>query len=298
MIEGQLEFLAVARHKSFTEAARKLGVSKSYVSKQVRALEERLGLNLLHRTTRSVTLTPIGRDYQERLSSLMAELENLEDEMVSRHAAPRGRIKVSVPSPLGEEVFAPALNTLLEDYPKLELELHVGNRRVDIFEDGFDVVVRQGSLLDSDLVGQRIGHAEYGIFASPSYLANHGRPTQVDELPAHRWLMYSPDGSRAPQNVDLEGPQRALYEAIFRGGNVALFSNSVPVLAAACVRGTGLCMIQCATANDYVVSGRLERLFAQTMVVRMPMWALTQPRRAESRKVQLVIDALKQSQLR
>jgi len=190
-------FVQVAETRSFVAAGRLLGVSASAVGKSVARLEERLGVRLFHRSTRSVTLTAEGTLFLERSRRILAEIEAAELELSQTMAAPRGRLRVSLP--LVSSLVLPVLGEFMRAYPAIELDLDFTDRLVDVVEEGFDAVVRTGAPVDSRLSARRLGTFQMRLVASPDYLARRGVPLAPVELQQHTCLHY-----RFPSSGKLE----------------------------------------------------------------------------------------------
>jgi DNA-binding transcriptional LysR family regulator len=177
-------FAAVAREGSFTAAAKRLGQPKSTVSKRVAELEQRLGTQLLHRSTRRVRLTEEGAAYYERCTRIVREVEDADREMLDRDGAPRGLVRLTAP-PQMAPLLAPIVHRLLSAYPELALDLVLTDRRVDVVQEGFDIALRAGPLRDSSLVARRLGASRRVVVAHPRYLAARGTPRRPADLVKH-----------------------------------------------------------------------------------------------------------------
>ena len=181
-------FAAVADARSFTQGARRLGVSSAQVSKLVARLENRLGARLLNRTTRDVSLTDTGRAYLERARSLLEDFETLEGS-VRDQSGPRGLLKVSAPVSFGASQLTPALLDFAAAYPEVSLDVSSTDRMVNLVEEGFDVGVRIGQLADSSVIARKLAAVRLVTCASPDYLARAGTPTSPDELARHEAII-------------------------------------------------------------------------------------------------------------
>jgi DNA-binding transcriptional LysR family regulator len=181
-------FVEAAEARSFTVAGRKLGISSSAVGKAIARLEQRLGVRLFHRSTRSIALTADGEAFLRRCQRILGELEAAEAEMARSSAEPRGRLKVSMP--MVGTLLTPALGAFARTYPSVELELDFSDRLVDVIEEGFDVVIRTGDAVDSRLMTRMLGNFSYAIVGSPDYLAAHGTPEAPEDLAGHACLRH------------------------------------------------------------------------------------------------------------
>jgi DNA-binding transcriptional LysR family regulator len=184
-LTGLIAFARTASLGSYTAAARSLGVSPSAVSKSVQRLEEHLKIRLFTRTTRSLTLTPEGRDLQERALRLLHEVEQIEQAAASARSEPSGLLRVTAPLPVGTHILAGALPRFRARYPKVMIDLRMGDAYTDLVEEGIDVALRVGAPGDSRLISRVLAPHRLCAFAAPSYLAKRGTPRTIDELLAH-----------------------------------------------------------------------------------------------------------------
>lgn len=187
-LSGILAFVQVAETRSFSDAGRQLGVSSSAVGKSVARMEERLEVRLFHRSTRSVTLTAEGALFLERCRRILAEIAAAELELADTRAAPRGKLRISLPLVSG--LMMPVLTAFMHRYPDIELDVDFSDRLVDIVEEGFDAVVRTGEPADSRLVSRRLGVFELVLVASPDYLKRRGVPEKPADLLDHACLQH------------------------------------------------------------------------------------------------------------
>jgi DNA-binding transcriptional LysR family regulator len=178
-------FVRVAETQSFSEAARRLRVGKSVISREVAALEAELGVRLINRTTRSLSLTDAGRSYFERAQRVLADLEEANRAVSEHRESPRGRLRVSAPLSFGFLHLAPALSDFVDSYPDVNLEVALNDRYVDLVNEGFDVAVRIGSLEDSRLIARKLAPARIVCCASPKYIGEHGAPETPADLKSH-----------------------------------------------------------------------------------------------------------------
>ncbi|MHB8570641.1 MAG: LysR substrate-binding domain-containing protein, partial [Metallibacterium sp.] len=178
-------FLRVVDDGSFAAAANHSGISRAQASKLIRALEEDLGVRLIQRTTRKLSLTEAGRHYHERVATAMAALSEAAAEAGQRQTEPRGHLRVSAPTSFATRHLADALTEFLRRNPRIELELDLNDRRADLVRDGFDMAIRIGNLADSSLIARRIAPARRLAVAAPAYLKAHGTPTHPQQLESH-----------------------------------------------------------------------------------------------------------------
>lgn len=183
-------FVATVESGGFSQAARRLGVSKSLLSRQVAHLEAELGVRLLQRTTRRLSPTEAGELYFQRAQRILLDLEEAASEVGQLQTAPRGKLRVSAPMSFGVLHLTPALPSFLAACPELELELSLSDRFVDLIEEGVDVAVRIGRLSDSSLIARHVAPIRRAVCASPAYLARCGTPTLPNDLAAHACLSH------------------------------------------------------------------------------------------------------------
>ncbi|PKU21406.1 LysR family transcriptional regulator [Telmatospirillum siberiense] len=181
-------FVQTAEAGGFTAAAIKLGISPSAVGKAVARLEERLGVRLFHRSTRSLTLTPEGELFRDRCRRIFCEIEAAELELSQTRTAPRGKLRVSLP--LIGMLMMPAVMAFMRAYPEIDLDLDFTDRLVDVIDEGFDAVIRTGEARDSRLMMRSVGAFSHRIVGSPDYLAARGVPAEPEDLAAHACLHH------------------------------------------------------------------------------------------------------------
>src|SRR5262245_31593296 len=191
-------FVQAAEARSFTVAGRQLGVSPSAIGKAVARLEDRLGVRLFHRSTRTITLTSQGAHFLERCRRIFCEIEAAELEIAQTQGAPRGKLRVSLP--LAGMLMMPTLSAFMRTYPEIELDLDFTDRLVDVIDEGFDAVVRAGDVSDSRLMTRMLGTFRLVLVGSPDYFALRGVPQKPDDLTFHACLhhRYATSGKLEP----------------------------------------------------------------------------------------------------
>ncbi len=194
-LTGMAIFARVAEAKNFSEAARRLGLSKSVVSKQVARLERSLGARLINRTTRRLSLTEAGTAFYEHCARMVAEAEAAELAVTRLSVTPRGVLRVSSPAAFGHLHLAPAIPEFLRRYPEMAVELVMNDRMVDLAEEGFDVAIRLTEEPAPNLVARKIAPVRWVVCATPEYLRQHGKPKAPADLARHNCLFYSYQGS-------------------------------------------------------------------------------------------------------
>lgn len=276
-------FIAVVEAGSFTGAARRLGRSKASVSRQIRALEERLGVALLHRTTRSMSLTDAGAAFHERASAALDDLEEAVAAVGSLHGSPSGRLRVSLPIAYGLRVVAPVLLELTGEHPSLDLDLAFSDRYVDLVGEGFDLAVRIGHLADSSLIARRLAATRMVVCASPAYLDSRSAVRTPSDLLEHECLLYA-------QQVGGVAWRFAGGETLNVRGR--LRSDSGDALLQAALRGCGIAQLPDFYLDEALAEGRLVPLLERFEVEPLGVWAVYPHRRHLSLKVRLAVDRL------
>jgi DNA-binding transcriptional LysR family regulator len=280
-------FARVAESGSFSEAARRLGASKSLVSRQVAALEAELGARLLHRTTRSLTLTEEGRGYHAEVVRILAEIQDANMSVSRMQAAPRGRLKVNAPMSFSFLHLAPMIPDFLRRFPEVDLDMTLNDRYVDLIEEGFDVAVRIGRLADSSLVARKLAPMRPVICASPAYLRERGVPEKPDDLGKHlclcnstnmlidEWRLVDRDGR--PVMVQIKGRLRA---------------NNGDALRIAALQGLGLVNLPTFFVGGDLQAGTLVSVLSDYMPQDAGIYAVYPHSRHLLPKVRAFIDFL------
>jgi DNA-binding transcriptional LysR family regulator len=278
-------FTAVAEARSFTQGARKLGISSAQVSKLVARLENRLGARLLNRTTRDVSLTDTGRAYLERARDLLEEFESLETS-VRDQSGPRGVLKVSAPVSFGGRQLVPALLDFAAAYPDVSLDVSSTDRMVNLVEEGFDVAVRIGTLGDSSLVARKLAAVRMVTCAAPSYLERAGDVQNLDDLTRHEAII---DTNSADPMIWRFGPQSDRREVRVHGR--LRFSGAEACVAAA-RRGLGVTRTPAFAAAEDLREGRLTPLLCSFEPEMIHVHAVYPHARHLAAKVRVFVDFL------
>jgi DNA-binding transcriptional LysR family regulator len=269
-LTGLLAFAKAGALGSYTAAAEVLSVSPSAVSKSIHRLEKHLGLKLFSRTTRSLSLTPEGRDLHGRAVRLLQDAAEIEQAALASRAEPSGTIKVTAPLPIGVNVLAPALPRFRARYPKLTVDLRLTDRLVDIIDEGIDVAIRVGDVADSRLIARSLAPHRLCAFASPSYLAARGTPLHPRELAGHDCVNFRYQSSgltlRWPFNIG-----GRILEINPEAGVVVDVSDAVAAVLAA---GGGIGISATYVAAPFVKRGELTALLTDFAVDRFHITAL------------------------
>ncbi len=286
-LEAWAIFAKVAEHGSFSRAARELGLSDPTVSKAAARLEARLGLTLIARTSRRVSLTDAGRAALTRASRIVSEGEAVEEEAAEQSRVPRGRVRISAPMSFGIAHLGATLPGLLDAYREITVDIALSDRKVDLVAEGFDLALRIASLEDSSLLSRRLCAVRLLLVGAPSYFERHGMPTHPAELRGHDALAYTGGPSRGAWRFTHPAFGDEVVEPPVR-----LWTDNADLLNPALVAGQGL-----AIQPEFVVWRELRD---GTLAVGMPEWSVTPlglyllmpPSPLRPRRVQVVIDYL------
>ena len=287
-ILGMQVFAQVAALGSLSSAARALGMSQTMATKHMAALEARLGVRLLHRTTRRVSLTEPGRRYLESVERILAEVAEADALAAAERVEVTGDLRVNAPTSFGARELAPILPDFARAHPALKIELGLSDRVIDLVEEGWDVAIRIGRVADQTLIARRLAPCRLVVAGSPAYLAERGVPKTVADLAAHNCLGYTLSSS--------VGPDRWLFGAegeakVAVAGN--LRANNGDALAAAAVAGLGLVCQPTFILADDLRAGRLEAVPLDLPPVTLPgVFAVHPSARRAPAKVRAFIDFL------
>ena len=280
-------FVGVADARSFTQAARRLGVSSAQVSKLVARLENRLNARLLNRTTRDVSLTDTGRAYLERARQVLEDFASLESS-VREQKGPRGTLRISAPVSFGAAELTPALLDFAAAYPDVALDVSSTDRMVNLVEEGFDVAVRIGQLEDSSLVARKVAAVRMVTCASPGYLARAGTPRTPEDLAGHEAIL---DSNGADPSVWGFGTGAARREVRVSGR--LRFSGAGACVAAARA-GFGVTRTPAFAAAEDLRAGRLAALLCEYEPEVIHLHAVYPHGRHLAAKVRVFVDFLAQ----
>lgn len=289
-LHAMLAFVRVAELASFTRAAESLGQPKASVSSQVQALENHLGTRLLHRTTRRVQLTQDGQACYERCKDLLADADEIAGMFQLAAGQLRGRLRVDMGQALARDLVLPHLPAFLAEHPLLELELSCTDHKVDLIREGFDCVVRVGSLVDAGLIARPLGPMVQINCASPDYLQRFGTPRSLDDLARHRLVHYVPTLGIKPLGWEVH--EQGATRFIEMPG--ALTVNSTDAYTQACLAGLGIIQVPLVGVRPYLASGRLVEILPEQRAAPMPVALLYPHRRNLSKRVQMFMDWLSQ----
>lgn len=278
-------FARIVTSGGMSRAGRELGVSPAVVSKSVRRLEERLGVRLLQRTTRKVTLTEAGQGFFERVTSILSSIEEAEEWVTSGTNAARGALRVSAPTSFGRLHIAPHLKRFLDAHRELTIDLTLSDDFVDIVGEGYDLAIRIADLSDSTLVAKKLAPNHRVLCASAAYLARHGEPKTLAELQRHKLLAHNAEQFR------IEGPEGEINWKL----QSPLKTNSSEVIREAVLAGLGIALRSTWDVGADLTAGRLKVVMPEYHASqRVAIHAVYPSRRHLPQKVRFFIDYLAQ----
>ena len=279
--------VAVVESGSFSKAAERLDVTKSVVSRRISLLEQQLGVHLLRRTTRSLSLTGPGQEFYGRAVRILAELGEAEQSVADASLELRGRLRIAAPLSFGLLHLSGALNDFLYEHAGIELDLDLNDREVNLVEEGFDMAVRIGNLRDSTLVARRLGTVRFVTCASPEYLARQGVPSHPDELTGHAGLHYANiTPTEAWQFIGIAG------EPVVAVPGICMRANNGDVLASAAAAGLGIVNTPTFIVSDLIARGRLVPILPEHQRPPIGIHAVFPPGRLIARRVRVFADYL------
>jgi DNA-binding transcriptional LysR family regulator len=288
LFDGVVIFTQVVNCGSFAGAAAATGHSNSYISKEVSKLESRLGVRLLNRTTRSISLTPEGKVYFEQCQQLVLDAQGAMQTLNQSTITPRGTLKISCPISFSQEYLHHIISDYMKLYPDVDLVLDLNDRHVDLIQDGFDLVIRATNKLpESSLVSRRIYRCKSYTVASKEYLAKAGRPSKPEQLSEHQCICYS----------NLKTPTKWVYQDtsgndIHVDVNCKLLCNSAGMELAMVLAGNGICRLPEFTMGQIIANKQLEVLFEDYPSPIIDVYAIYPSRKHLSPKVRSFIDIL------
>lgn len=280
--EGVSEFVAVAETESFTAAASRLGISTAQVSRQIGALETRLGVKLFYRTTRKVSITDTGQIYYNHCRQVLDGLAEAERAVTDLNQTPKGRLNMTAPVTYGESRITPLINDFVACYPELVVTLTLTNQMVDLVAESYDLAIRLGELDDSTMMAKRLASRTHHVCASPDYLAGHGAPYTLSELDQHNCLQGTLDTWRfqekgKPRHIRVKGNIRC---------------NSGWSLVDAALKGIGIIQLPDYYVHADIAAGRLVPILENFCAPDDGIWAIYPHNRHLSPKVRLLLDHL------
>ncbi|MEH6579631.1 MAG: LysR family transcriptional regulator [Amphritea sp.] len=277
-------FVAVVENNGFSPAARVLGISKSAVSKRITLLEQHLGVKLLHRTTRRLSLTEAGERYFEHAAKAQGAARDAEDAVTQLQGEPQGRLRINTPMSFGRLHVAPLIPEFLERYPKINIEMVMDDKVVDLVEGGFDVAIRAGKLPDSSLIARKLAPLNSVLCASPDYIKQQGKPATPSELIHHNCVLYS-YSSQINEWVFFGEDESVRIEV---SGNYQV--NNSEALREALLQGLGIGRLPTFVAGPELKAGRLINLFESYRMPHKTIYAVFPEREYMPAKVRAFLD--------
>ena len=278
-------FVRVVESGGFTEAARRAGVSKSAISKQVSSLEQRLGARLLDRTTRRVTPTEIGLAYYDRATRALAEAEEADAAAMALQEEPRGELRLTAPHTFGLRILIPIVSDFIKTHPQVRVNLTLDDNRVELVAEGYDLAIRIGALEDSTLRARRLAETRMMLVAAESYLRERGAPERVEDLNDHDLLHYSYLASgRSWRLLSPTGAERVIRSS------GSLVVNDGEALLAAAEQGLGVAFLPDFIAEESRNSGRVVEVMPSAVQDAMGIWAVMPPGPFTQPKVRAFVD--------
>lgn len=280
-------FVTVAEQGSFVAASERLGLSRAMVTKLVSALEARLGVRLMHRTTRRLSLTSEGESYLGEASALLSELDALDARLSQGATRPAGRLRVTAPVSFGQRFLGTAVTAFHAQHPDIDIELSLNDRRVDLVEEGYDLALRITRMGDSSLIARRLVPVSDVVCASPDYLERRGTPLKPEDLSIHNCLIYTltdqagswayRDAGGSEHRVRVQGSLRA---------------NNGDLLLDAAIRGLGVTQQPRFLLTDALESGQLVQILQDYRWMDLDLYAVYPVRRYVPGKVRVFVDFL------
>jgi DNA-binding transcriptional LysR family regulator len=280
-------FVRVAQLGSFSRAAHALGMPVSTVSRRVSVLEDQLGVTLLQRTTRKLSLTVQGRAYLDECGEPLAQLYDAERALTHTQRQPEGLLRISVPVVLGQAPFHDFLSGFMKTYPRIKVELFVTNAFLDLIAENIDVAIRFGGLRDSTLVSQQIGTSVRYLVATPSYLAAHAAPEKLEDLSRHDCIILNGRNNEAEWQL-MKG--RRLAKMHVRG---PVAGRDFDTVSAFVYRGHGVGLLPTEFCAEKITSGELVRLLPEWSSPEIPVHVVYPTRRFLPSRLHVFLDALR-----
>ncbi len=294
-------FTRVVETKSFSEAARQLGVAKSAVSKQIAQLEKEVGVRLLNRTTRSLSLTEAGEIFYRHSADIVNRTQIALSELREYQNQPTGTLRISCPVDFGAQHLVPVIKQVRALYPLLKIDLLLEDRVINMVEDGVDLAIRIGWLQESNLVAKKICETPVIVFASPEYLAQKGIPKIPQDLQQHDWISLSLFSSPLTWQFEKKGQKQSAQKHNIQKQNVQkqkvqmhsqLKSNSVAAVVALAKSGQGISALSKFVVQDYIDQGLLQPLLTDYELEASGIYAVYPHREHVPPKVRIFIDFL------
>ncbi|CAN7679660.1 LysR family transcriptional regulator [Paraburkholderia sp. 22099] len=279
-------FVATVDAHNFTAAARRLALSKQFVSRRVMALEEALGVQLLIRNTRKLAVTELGQEFYERAKRILGEVEDAEQAMSLRRAGPRGLLRVSAPMSFGMTHLSPLVAAFLREHGDVRFDMELSDRTADVVGEGFDMAIRIGTLADSTLIAQKLVDVRMVACCSPGYRRRRGAPAAPADLQRHACLLYGHGGAvnwefiveGAHKSIEVHGPLRA---------------NNGELIRDAAVAGLGIARLPDFIVADALKSGKLVTVLEEFLPAAASVYAVYPQHRQSSLTIRAFVEFLR-----
>jgi DNA-binding transcriptional LysR family regulator len=285
-----LAFVRAAEARSFTKAARQLGISPSAVSKAISRMENAFKVRLLQRNSRSVTLTAEGSAFYERCRRVLLDLAEAEQALSRAREVPRGLLRVSLPLALGRRPLARLLPEFVQRHPEVAIEARISDRMVDLIEEGFDVAVRLGQPQDSRLAARRLATGKLVTCAAPAYLKRHRTPKVPEDLGAHNCARFIVPSTGVARDWMFQRDGKAISISV--SGNLAF--DHAEALVEAAIAGTAIIQISSYVTGHALQQGLLKPILTRFVAPTAPVWALYPQNRHLTPRVRTFVDFLAQ----
>lgn len=279
-------FAYVVEAQSFSGAAKKLGIAKSAVSKHVSVLEEHIGVRLLNRTTRGISLTDVGEQYYAHCTRIIEASEEADELVSPLHDKPQGTLRIATPITIGEKYIAPLLNAFLQQHQTLKAELLLDDNIVDLVQENIDVAIRIGWLNDSNLKARKLRDAKLYLCASPEYIKRIGEPKTLDDLKKHEWIIFT----LLPAQNHCTFKKRNESKTIQINGRIK--TNNGSAVRKLALEGTGIATLSDITVSQDIKQGKLVHLLPEYEISSAGVYAVYKEQRYLQAKTRQFIDYL------
>jgi len=286
-LTSMLVFTKVAKAGSFASAAKELGLSRAMATKHVMQLENGLGIRLLNRTTRNLSLTEVGMVYLERCLQILDEMEEMEIAVTRLQTEPRGTLKVNATPFFGAYHLAPAIAAYMEAFPDVNVELVLQAGYIDLIEEGFDLAIHLDEMRDSSLIARKLGSSQRIVCGSPGYFKRHGIPKTPDDLRRHNCLINSSLPPRDQWQFSIPGGETTVVKVT---GNME--ANVADALRMAAISGLGLVLLPTYMVGQDIRKGRLNPVLTDYVPAALEIHAVYPHRKHLSAKVRTFVDFL------
>ena len=288
LFDGVVIFTEVVKCHGFSAAAEKTGHSTSYISKEVNKLEARLGVRLLNRTTRSISLTAQGKVYYQQCLQMVFDAEQTLGELDQQNIEPKGVLKISCPIALSQRYLEPVVAEFMSTYPEVQLDIDLNDRHVDVVQDGFDLVIRATSQLEeSSLICRKLFSCHAYTLATPGYIEKHGLPTHPEQLTEHACFCYS--NLKSPNRWQYQDNKQKNFSVEVKP---TLVCNSAQMELSVLLAGLGICRLPEFVIEKELAENKLTILFDDLPKANVDVFAIYPSRKHLSPKVRCFIDLL------